>query len=242
MNNYRRTAVIVGILFIIGTVCGVMSVIFTGSTFTDPNYLTKAAENQNQIVLAGMLVLTMGFCLAMVPFALFPVLKKHNENLAIGYAVFRGGLEPLASIMTVLDWLFLLVVSREYVAAGAPQGSAFEALGAVLLKGGDPINAIGGLVFGIGAIMLYTVFYRSRLIPRWLSVWGVIAILLNFTACILVLFGLQSPFDTLNSVINFPIFLQEMVMAVWLIAKGFNPSAVAPAAAPSARPAMSPGA
>jgi hypothetical protein len=227
MNAHRKTATLVGILFIIGTVMGVLSVVFTGSTLTDPNYLVLAAQNQTQMVIAAMLVLTMGISLAMVPLLLYPILKQHNENLAIGYVVFRGALETITVIATVLDWLFLLVVSREYIAAGAAQASAFQALGAVLLKGGDPINALGGLVFGIGALMLYTVFYRSRLVPRWISVWGVIAILLNFTTCILILFGLQSPFDTLNSVMNFPIFLQEMVMAVWLIVKGFNSSAIA---------------
>lgn len=124
-------------------------------------------------------------------------------------------------------WLLLLVLSREYVAAGAPDASGFQALGAVLLKGADPIGALAGIVFDLGALMLYYVFYQSKLIPRWISVWGFIAIALNFATGLLILFGLQTAFDTSNSIMNFPIFLQEMVMAVWLIVKGFNPSAAA---------------
>jgi hypothetical protein len=181
----------------------------------------------------------MGFALAMVPFVLFPILKKHNEILAIGYVVFRGALETVTAIAMVIDWLFLLVLSREYVAAGLPEASNFQTLGAVILKGADPLNALGGIVFSLGALMLYYVFYRSKLIPRWISVWGFIAILLHLTTCILILFHLQSPFSTENSVMNFPIFLQEMVMAVWLIVKGFNVSPVSDNAG-SVRVAVSP--
>src|SRR5690349_12602725 len=135
----RKTAIIVGVLFIIGTVAGILSVVFTGSTLSDPNYLTKVSENQNQIVTAALLVLTMGFVLAMVPFVIFPVLKKHNEILAVGYVVFRGALETVTAIAVVINWLFLLILSREYVAAGAPDASNFQALGAVFLNGGDPL-------------------------------------------------------------------------------------------------------
>ncbi|HEX2997646.1 MAG TPA: DUF4386 domain-containing protein, partial [Anaerolineales bacterium] len=81
-------------------------------------------------------------------------------------------------------------------------------------------------VFGIGALIFYCLLYKSNLIPRWISVWGLIAIALHLTTGLLIVFGLQSEFSALNSIMNFPIFLQEMVMAVWLIARGFNPSAM----------------
>ena len=230
----RKTAIIVGVLFIIGTLAGILSSVFTGPILSDPNYLIKVSENQNQIVTAALIVLTMGLVLAMVPFAIFPVLKKHNETLALGYVVFRGALETVSSIALVVSWLFLLILSREYVAAGATDASNFKALGAVFLKGADPINAMGGIVFGLGALMLYYVFYQSKLIPRWISLWGFIAILLSFSTNILILFHLQSPASTANSVMNLPILLQEMVMAVWLIAKGFNPSAITSGAAKTA--------
>ena len=73
--------------------------------------------------------------------------------------------------------------------------------------------------------MLYTVLYQSQLVPRWISVWGFLAILANLATGFLMIFGLMSGFSTINMVMNLPIFLQEMVMAVWLIVKGFNPSA-----------------
>ncbi len=226
-NNNRKIAVIVGVLYILGTVMGILSVIFTGPILDDPNYLMKAYENQSQLVMAALMVLTMCLALAMIPFLLFPVLKRVSETWAVGYVVFRGALETVFGTGTVISWLFLLVVSREYVTAGASDASGFQALGALLLKAGDPLSAVAGTVFCLGALMLYYMFYRANLIPRWISVFGFIAIGLHWVTIILVLFGLQSTFSMENTMMNLPILVQEMIMAVWLIVKGFNASAVA---------------
>jgi len=227
MNSEKKTARIVGVLFIIGTVAGILSVVFTSSILNAPDYLMKVSANENKIIIGALFVLVMGFALAMVPVMMFPIFKKHNEALALGYVVFRGALETVTYIASVICWLFLLILSQEYVKAGTPDASHFQTLGALLLKGNDSISTILVIVFSLGALMLYYLFYQSKLIPRWISGWGFIAILLHLVTGFLILFHLQSPFSTLNIVMNLPIFLQEMVMAVWLIVKGFNPSAIA---------------
>lgn len=94
----RRTAIIVGVLFIVGTVAGVLSVLVTNPILEDPEYLGNVAANGNQLVVGALLVLTMGLALAMVPVVLFPVARKHNEVLALGYVVFRGALETYANV------------------------------------------------------------------------------------------------------------------------------------------------
>jgi len=92
----------------------------------------------------------------------------------------------------------------------------------------DEINLILIIVFSLGALMLYYLLYTSDLVPRWISVWGIIAILLHLSTSFFDMFGLMTiSMSGITFVLNFPIFLQEMVMAVWLIAKGFNPSAIA---------------
>ncbi|MBI3170678.1 MAG: DUF4386 domain-containing protein [Chloroflexi bacterium] len=220
MNNDRRTAIHVGVLYIIGTVAGVLSIVFLGNTLSGSNYLIKVSENQNQIVTASLLVLTMGFSLAMMSVVLFPILKKQNEALALGIVLFRGALEAVMYIVAVICWLLLLTVSREYVQAGNPDTSHFQTLGAVLLKASGQIGSILNIVFSLGALMIYYLFHQSRLIPSWMAVWGLVGAVLYLAS------GLSAMFSVDIGLLMAPLALQEMVMAVWLIVKGFNPPEV----------------
>jgi hypothetical protein len=159
---------------------------------------------------------------------LTPDCTKLNHVLALGYVVFRGALEPIAYFLMVASRVLLILASQEYAAAAARDAAHFQTLGAFVLKGHDAINPILIIVFSLGALMLYTMFYRSRLIPRWISVWGLIAIVLHLSTAFLLLFRLISPDDlTILMVVNLPILVQEMVMAVWLIVKGFDPAVLA---------------
>lgn len=212
----RRRAKIVGALFILGTVAGALSAIFTGSILGDPDYLLKFTVNQNQILIGSVCVLIMGFSLAMMSVMLFPILRKYNEALALGAVVFRGALEAVLYIAIVVSWLFLLTVSQEYVKAGAPAASQFQTLGTLMLKASDQIGIILDIVFSLGALMIYYLFYRSKLIPHWLSVWGLVGAMLYLTSGLLDMFGLDF------GILEAPLALQEMVLAVWLIVKGFN--------------------
>ncbi len=216
----RKTAIIVGVLFIIGTVAGMLSVLFAGSILGDPDYLIKFSENQNQIIIGSLCVLIMGFSLAMMSVILFPILKKYNEGLALGAVVFRGALEAVLYIGIVICWLLLLNVSQEYVKAGTPYVSNFQALGSLLLKAVDQIGFVLDIVFSLGALMIYFLFYRSKLIPDWLSVWGLVGAMLYLTS------GLFGMFSVDFGILEAPLALQEMVLAVWLIVKGFNSSPI----------------
>jgi Domain of unknown function (DUF4386) len=227
MNNYRKTAIIVGVLYIIGTVAGILSVASSGAIREAP-YLGAIAANPNQIVVAALFVLLMGLALALVPVMLFPLLKKHNEVLALGYVVFRGALETALYIGMTVGWLVLIALGLEYVKAGAPAESYFQTLGTLVLAGNEAMSTILIIVFSLNALMLYTVFYQSKLIPRWLSIWGFIAILLHLTTAFLLLFSVvESTSSPVLMVFNLLILVQEMVMAVWLIMKGFNSAAIA---------------
>jgi hypothetical protein len=220
MNSNRKTATIVGVLYIIGTIAGILSVVFLGNTLSDSSYLVKASENQNQIVTASLLVLLMGFSLAMMSVVLFPILKRQNEALALGVVLFRGALEAVIYIILVICWLLLLTVSQEYVQAGAPDASHFQTLGAVLLKAGDQMVSILNIVFSLGALMIYYLFHQSKLLPRWISVWGLIGAVLYLASGLSAMFGVGLGF------LMAPLALQEMVMAVWLIVKGFDETAI----------------
>jgi hypothetical protein len=220
MNTNKNTARIVGVLFIIGTVAGVLSFVFSGPVLEDPDYLVEVSAKENQVIIGALLILVMGFALAMVPVMLFPIFKKHNETLAIGSIVFRGVLEAVTYIAIAIISLLLLTLSQEYVKTEAPDASYFQNTGTLLLAAEDWITHILAIVFSIGALMVYYLFYQSALIPRWLSIWGIIGGLLYLSVPLLGKFG--SALDILMA----PLAIQEMVLAVWLIVKGFNSSAI----------------
>jgi hypothetical protein len=92
------------------------------------------------------------------------------------------------------------------------------------MKGNDSIANVLVIIFSLDGLMLYTMLYRSKLIPRWISIWGFIAIVMHFSTAFLLMFQVTDM--NAASLINMPIFFQEMVMAVWLIARGFNSQAV----------------
>jgi hypothetical protein len=222
----RKAAALVGILYIVGTVTGVLSVAFTGSTLDGPDCLVNIAADADQMVLGALFVLIMGLALAMVPVVMYPISKRYSETLALGYVLFRGALETVTYIAVVVSALLLVTLSREYVTAGAPDAPGFHALGTVLLQSNDWISQITTVVFILGALMFYYVLFRWKLIPRWISGWGLVTALPYLAAGFLVMFGVREHFSTIDTLMRVPLGLQEMVMAVWLIVRGFNPSAV----------------
>ncbi len=217
MKANRSTAIIVGVLFIIGTVSGILSAVFTGSILGASDYLIQVAANETQMITGAFFVLLMGLSLAMVPVMMYPLFKRQNEALALGAVVFRGPIEAAVYILMVVSWLLLILVSQE--SANAADVSSFQALGAVLLKTSETINPVLEIVFSLGALMFYVLFYQTRLIPRWLSGWGIVGAIVYLVAGVMALYGTAMEF--LLALLG----VQEMVMALWLIFKGFNQSA-----------------
>ncbi len=233
MNTNKKTGVIVGVLYIIGTVAGILSVVFTEPIRNAQDPLISISANAAPIIVGALLVLTMGLALAMVPVIAFPILRKHNETLAIGYVVFRGGLETISCMAMVISWLLLVPLSRVYQ-AGTLGASNIQALGNLLFETSQ-IFSVSTIVFILGALMFYYVLYQARLIPRWLSGWGLVAAVPYLATGLLGMFGLISATtgstSTIQNLLVFPLAVQEMVLAVWLIVKGFNSSTIASASA-----------
>ncbi len=128
----------------------------------------------------------------------------------------------------------LVTVSRESANAGVPASSAYVAPAALLMAARDSLGEVAVLAFGLGGLMYYWVFYRSRLVPRWLSAWGLVAITSVMASGLLVMLGLAAPMSVTQLVLALPIAVQEMVLAVWLITRGFNPRAAARPRRPTA--------
>jgi hypothetical protein len=225
MNTNRFTAIIVGVLYIIGTVSGILSVIVTGSTLDAPNSPAQISANANQLIYGALLVLTMGLALAMVPVLLYPILKKQNPALALGYVVFRGALETVTCLILAISWLTLVMTAKTYLQSGAVADSTFQVASTLLVSIGATSLPLGYIAFSLGASMLYSMLFQSRLIPRWISGWGLVAVVPYFAAASLNVLWFTDPQSAISSLMYLPMFIQEMVMAVWFIAKGFNTSA-----------------
>jgi hypothetical protein len=214
MYSNRKTAIIVGVLFIIGDIAGALSYVVTGGLLDGPDALTKIAASQNQVVLGALLVLTMGFALAMVPVLMYPIFRKYNEVLALGCVVFRGALETVGYMASAGTWLLLVELSREHAGAASAGAPHFQTLSALLA--GSTAGNLVTIAFSLGSLMFYYLFYQSRLIPRWLSVWGLAGAVLYLATPLLDMFG--HGFGILQA----PLAVAEIVLAVWLIAKGLN--------------------
>ena len=218
----RSTATVIGVLFIVGTVAGALSGVVASSILSGADILTRVADRRPQMVLATLLLLTMGFVLAMVPVVFYPVARRHSEILAMGYVVFRGALETFTYIAGALGWLLLVALSEQPLAAGAPIA------GSVLVAEGVLWDQMLAIPFVLGAFMFYWLLYRSRLVPRWLSVWGLVGAALYIAVPLADMFGLSL------GILMAPLAIQEMVMGVWLIAKGFSSAAEVPMSVDSA--------
>jgi uncharacterized membrane protein len=230
MNSERKTAIIVGVLFIIGTVSGVMAGVLTAPIRADSTYPLNISASGTQWIIGFLLALLMALSLSMVPVLLYPIFRKHNEVLAFGSVLFRGIFEQVGQVFFVISMFLLLTVSELYGKTGAADASNFQTLGSVLIAAGNWISGVTGIIFSIGTLMFFILFYQTRLVPRWLSVWGIIG---SVPYCIAYTLSMFSPLHLSPDIgvgiglLIVPTAIQEMVFGVWIIVKGFNPSAIA---------------
>jgi len=231
MKSYRGNAIAVGVLFIACSAASILSIVPLGSMLDTPVNLAKLAANGNRVVLAALIEFVWAATGAGIAIALFPVLRKHNRAVALGSVAARTVSAVLVLVAT-LALLVLFSLSSEVVAAGSAGLPSADTLANLLLATREWANGlIGPLAFALGAFMYYCLLYKARLIPRWLSGWGIVGIGLGVVATVYAGFTQDFGLATVNTMLNIPIGLQEMVLAVWLIVKGFNPSTV-PSIAP----------
>jgi hypothetical protein len=226
MKSYRGNAIAVGVLFIACSAASILSAVPLGSTLDDPDYLSKLAVSDNAVVTTALIEFVWAATGAGIAIGLYPILRLFNPALALGSVAARV-VENVFVLIGTLSLLVLLAVSQQSLASGSAAPSSFQATGGALLAVRDWVHGfVALLAFGIGVLMYYYVFYRSRLVPRWLSGWGLAGAALMLVATVYSGFTQDFGFTTVTTVLSAPIGLQEMVLAVWLIVKGFNPSAL----------------
>ncbi|MDP2791485.1 MAG: DUF4386 domain-containing protein [Rectinemataceae bacterium] len=221
MINSKTNARIAGVLLILGTVPILCALALWGKPVLSPDYLSLMAANSGQVRLFAFTIMIMGLSCAGIGIALYPVLKQHNKGLALTAMGFRLMEGPL-QLVTAVGIIALLAVSQEFVKAGSPPDSLYRSAGAAIKAVNDWLGNAFSPPFLIGAFSYYIVFYRARLVPRWLSVWGMVGILGNLIASLVGILGLLDASSPVGTLLCLPILVQELVLAVWLIVKGFD--------------------
>ena len=227
MNTSKKAARIVGVLFIAATGAAIVSGAFLLPILEAPNYLAKISANEIQVGIGALFYFVMAAAGAGIVIPMYPTLRKYNEAMALGAVGFRI-IEGAVFTVGVICVLALVTISQEFVQAGTPDDSYFQTLGELLLAGYTISQAVvpGVFAFSLGALMYYYIFYQSKLVPRWLSIWGLVGVTLGIVNGLVDMFG-GVPNETISMLLDLPIFAQEMVLAVWLIVKGFDPAALA---------------
>ena len=221
MDQDRRTARIVGILFIVATAASILGSLALGSVLDGSHYLTTVAAHEGQVITAALLFLIAATSAFATAFLLFPILRRHAEGLAAGYVGLRA-FENVFYVASVVGILAMLRVSQSDT-AGSADISQLALLGAAMMALRDWSTMIGTLIFaGLGAVTLNYVLYRSRLVPGWLSLWGLVGGGLLFLYGVLGILGVDTGLGSPWMLLAMPIAVEEMVFAGWLLTKGFT--------------------
>jgi hypothetical protein len=221
MNTSRKTARIVGALFLFSNFTFILgAVVFIEPILSAADYLTLVSANRTQVILGVLLELINGVAYLGIAVLMFPVLKQRFESMALGYVGFRI-IEFVMQTLSDLSPLSLLTLSEEFVRAGAPAASSFQALGTLLLAERSWAFQMVSITLGLGALLFYYTLYQSKLVPRFISIWGLIGAAVVLANTMLDMFSLTVP----N--LGVLMLLNELFLGVWLIVKGFNSSAIA---------------
>jgi len=224
MDTTRKIAVITGVLFILATLTGPLLATPLTPDTTGADYLARFSAQPNQAAAGILFWIISAFTGAGIAIAMYPVLKERNTGLALASVIFRT-IEAAFYLVIKVSLLSLLTLGQQFRTAGAADRTLLQAIGNLLVSVNDHAALVAVFAFCVGAFMYYYLLFQSGLIPRWLSGFGIVAIILMMTACVLALFS----GNRITSYIPLaaPIGIQEIVLGVWLIVKGFNPSASA---------------
>jgi len=205
----RKIAVSAGVFFILATAMGVTMAVLLAPILQGEDPLKAAVENAGVMRVSVLLNFIMAGAVIAIAVVLFPVLRRVSTALAVGYLAARI-VEGIALALGGMAWLGLV-------------GSQTDAhgLGEMMMEASTALFTLGAeITFGITALILNAAFIKAGLVPRWLSFWGFIGGGLILLLGVLKIAGL--PYAAVEAAFTAPIALNEMVLAVWLIVKGFS--------------------
>jgi len=226
MKSLRKTAVIVGGLFIIALVFDIIGRGIYEPIIKAPDFLDITYPNKLKVIVGILFEFICAPAILLIPIVLFPIFRKVNESLALGYVGFRA-LEGILFIYMVINSLSIISLSQSYLNDTVINTSYLITLGHSIHSQLEWTTLIYIIVFTLGALMFYSLLFRSKLLPRFISIWGLIA------ASILLVFavlGMLYVIPVANAMMygGSLIALNEITLSIWLIIKGFNQPPIIP--------------
>jgi hypothetical protein len=220
MNTYRTTARVVGVVYLAGFVVGIVGNILIQSTLGASNHLATVSAHSMTLAIGALLWLMAVAGDTAHGILMFPVLKPHNERIAVGYLGSRI-IDAVFIAVMVLFVLLQIPLGSEYMKAAAPDALPLQALSTVSVQASQYAYQIGMIAVGLAGLMLCSTLYRAKLVPRPVAVWGLIGYAIIFCGMVSAVMG-----SGLALVSSIPGGLWELFIGVWLIVKGFSPSAI----------------
>jgi hypothetical protein len=231
MESYRGTARTIGILFIVASVTAVVGGSLVGLPLEESSYLVDLAGKDAAVITGALLLMIQAIAVVGIAVMFYPVLKRRNEGMALGFVGARI-IESVLVVAGAVSALAVLSLSRGY---GSEGSAGIAALGDTLVATYEWLYWLGPMLFfSVSALILYGILYRADLVPSWLSIWGFIGGVLLLARTVLEMYGVELS-GAMQATLTAPIGANEMVLAIWLIARGFNPR---PRFAANTEPAM----
>ena len=221
MNTNKTVARVFGIFFLIAFLSYGLGSGLIDSIVSVPDFLSNVYANKATII-AGVLLMALvhSFVNIGMPVVILPILTPINKNLTFGY-LSAAIAATVVLIIGAISLLLLIPLSDEFIKTGSTASNSFETLGIILKNGGNFAYQLGMAIWGIGGLMLVTLLYKSKLVPRPLSYWGFIGYIIFIAGTILELYGYK-----VGVQLAMPGGLFEISLSLWLIVKGFNSSAI----------------
>lgn len=214
----RKTSALIGVLFLVQMIAASVShsAILVPLLFGD-DFLVTISENSNNVIAAMLLDLVCGASVFGIGVLLYPILKKYSEPIALWHL----GLRLNEWVMVTISGIFLLTllsISNHYTTSAGPEHTCLRILGDNILQARGYTKILMLLGFCLSAFMFYYLLFKSKILPRFISVWGLIGVLLLFAEVISNIYGRSVGGIT----IMLPLGLNELFLGVWLIVKGFD--------------------
>ncbi len=223
MEPFRGTARFVGALFLIAMAASLIGGGLVESALPAPDTADAVAGNERLLIVGVLLELTNAVAVAGIGILMFPILGRYSSNMARGYLGFRI-IEAVFCSAIVMGPLALVTIGESMSETDPLKPEYAQAMSMLALAHRTSIaDLLIPLYFGIGALVLYVCMYRAKFLPRFIAIWGLVAVAGVLTMTLLTLF-VEIPVG-LALVLVLPIILNEVFMGIWLTVKGFDPHA-----------------